>query len=77
MGRLEGRNEIREFVEFEFESFPDSLTYFEDFEVDGSTLRIISSWTTNAGQRIGFRPDVAVIENGLIQSLEFGEVPTG
>lgn len=76
-GEFIGEEEIREWVEFEFENFSDSMTYFEDFEVDGPNLRMISSWTTPSGDVIGFRPDVAVIENGQIQSLVFGELPTG
>lgn len=76
-GTYTGREEIRNWVEFEFDNYVDSVTYFEDFEVDGSALRMISSWTDRSGNRLGFRPDVAVIESGQIQSLVFGELPTG
>lgn len=75
-GTYTGRDEIRNWVEFEFEEYTDSVTYFEDFEVEGSALRMISSWTNRAGLREGFRSDLAVIEDGLIQRLEFGETPT-
>lgn len=76
-GEFIGREEIREWVEFEFGSFSDSVTYFEDFEVDGPNLRMISSWTIQSGEVVGFRPDVAVIDNGQIQRLVFGAPPTG
>lgn len=76
-GEFIGKEEIREWVEFEFGSFSDSVTYFEDFEVDGPTLRMISSWTLQSGEVVGFRPDVAVIDNGQIQRLVFGAPPIG
>lgn len=66
-----------EWVEFEFGSFSESVTYFEDFEVDGPNLGMISSWTTPNGGLVGFRPDLVVIDDGQIQRVVFGAPPAG